>query len=539
MLTRFVRVQLAIFTIASVIAVTLMVVAYMQIPTLLGLGKINVQLELSSSGGLYRFANVTYRGVQVGRVTSIIPTPAGATATLTLNTSPQIPADLQANVRSISAVGEQYVELLPHRDSGTYLHDGSVISAQNTSVPQPVGPMLDQVSKLVDSIPKDKFSQLLDESFRSFNGAGYDLGSLLDSSSKLTGDINGVSDQTRALIDDGAPLLDSQQQTTDSIRTWAHNLAGVSDQLVTNDPQLRTILQTGPGAAQEVSKLLEQVKPTLPVLLANLTTVSQILVTYNPSLEQVLVLLPAYIAAQDSFALPQNNPVGWPLGDFTLSVNDPPPCTVGFLPPSSWRSPADTSDIDTPDGLYCKLPQDSPTSVRGARNYPCMDKPGKRAPTVQICDSDQPYEPLAIRQHALGPAPMDPNLAAQGVPPDSRVNPDDTIYGPVAGTPLPPDAGSEPPPPPAAPDTNETAPPADPATAPPAPPVEMAPDTASDPIPAAPSAFTANTSGRPPVAVVRYDPATGRYLTPDGHLEQQTNLVSGSAVKSWKDLLPV
>ena len=47
------------------------------------------------------------------------------------------------------------------------------------------------------------------------------------------------------------------------------------------------------------------------------------------------------------------------------------------------------TDIDTPDGLYCKLPQDSPIAVRGARNYPCMDKPGKRAPTVEICESDQ------------------------------------------------------------------------------------------------------------------------------------------------------
>jgi phospholipid/cholesterol/gamma-HCH transport system substrate-binding protein len=36
---------------------------------------------------------------------------------------------------------------------------------------------------------------------------------------------------------------------------------------------------------------------------------------------------------------------------------------------------------------------------------PCID-----LPTVQICDSDKPYEPLAVRQHALGPYPLDPNL---------------------------------------------------------------------------------------------------------------------------------
>ena len=59
--------------------------------------------------------------------------------------------------------------------------------------------------------------------------------------------------------------------------------------------------------------------------------------------------------------------------------------------------------------------------VRGARNAPCMDKPGKRAPTVEICQSDEPYRPLAMRQHSLGPYPFDPNLVGQGVPLDDRV----------------------------------------------------------------------------------------------------------------------
>ncbi len=71
MLSRFVRIQLVIFTIASIVGVLVMVFAYMQVPTLSGIGKITVKLELPASGGLYRFANVTYRGVQVGKVTEM------------------------------------------------------------------------------------------------------------------------------------------------------------------------------------------------------------------------------------------------------------------------------------------------------------------------------------------------------------------------------------------------------------------------------------------------------------------------------------
>jgi virulence factor Mce-like protein len=522
MLSRFVRIQLVIFTIASIVGVLVMVFAYMQVPTLLGIGKITVRVELPTSGGLYRFANVTYRGVQIGKVTEMDVSRSKATAVLRLDTSPKIPADLVAEVRSVSAIGEQYVELLPRTDSPPYLQNGSVIAMSDTKVPQAVSPMLDQLSNLIKTIPKDTLSGLIDESYKAFNGSGYDLGSLIDSSSRISADLNATADRSTTLIEDSGPLLDSQAQTTDALGVWARSLAGITGQVVDNDPQVRTLLQQGPGAADEVSRLLTQIKPTLPVLLANMTTFGKVAVTYRPSLEQVLVLLPPFVANVLSSA-PQNNPTGIPLGDFRIQIADPNPCTVGFLPPSQWRSPDDLTTIDTPDGLYCKLPQDSPIVVRGARNAPCMDKPGKRAPTVELCESDKPYQPLAMRQHTTGPYPIDPNLIAQGVPNDDRVTLQDNIFAPIEGTPLPPGIPPGIVPPPSAP-----LPPA----APPAP--DNPPPGAA--LPAAPSSFdTGGTAPGPSVAVAHYDPQTGGYSTPDGHVGQQTDLVDPP--KSWQDLL--
>ena len=550
MLTRFVRTQLIIFTIASIVGVAVMIFTYMQVPTLLGIGKINVKLQLPATGGLYRFSNVTYNGVQIGKVTDIKLTPAGAEATLMLDRSPKVPTNLKAEVKSVSAVGEQFVDLRPQTDSAPYLQNGSVIPADVTSIPQAVGPMLDKASKLVESIPGDRISDLLGESFKAFNGAGYDLQSLLDSASKITGDANAISDQTRALIDDSAPLLDSQVQTTDAIRQWSRSLAGITTTMTNRTADFRNLLQQAPGTAQEVSHLLNDVKPTLPVLLANLTTVGQMLVTYNASVEQLLVLLPPYIAAQQAYGLVTSNASGLPLGEFALESSDPPPCTVGFLPPSQWRSPQDQTDIDTPDGLYCKLPQDSPLDVRGARNFPCIKQPGKRAPTVEICDSDKPFEPIAIRQHALGTYPFDPNAIAQGVPPDDRINTgSDNLFGPMEGTPRPPAVGV---PPPAAPDVAPVAPaagplpgPAAPAEAPaavpqgtgPAPGPAVVPPAAGEP--GAPLVSpSANRGGAPKVAFAPYDPKTGSYLGPDGQMVRQTNLVTGGQTQTWKDMLP-
>ncbi|GAY15335.1 MCE family protein [Mycobacterium sp. shizuoka-1] len=564
MLTRFVRSQLIIFTIASIVGVAIMVFAYIQVPTLLGLGRLTVQLDLPATGGLYKFSNVTYRGFQVGKVTSIELTDTGARATLSLDTSPKIPADLKAEVRSMSAVGEQYVELLPRNDKAPYLQDGSVITVANTSIPQSVGPMLDQVSKLVDSIPKDKLSQLLGETYQAFNGTGYDFGSLVDSGATITRDANAVSDNTRALIVDARPFLGAQEMTTDSIRTWAASLAGVTEQVANNDSQFRSILRDGPGFAQETSRLLEQLKPTLPVLLANMTTFGQIFLTYNASIEQLLVLVPPFVAQIQTY-LPSNSPTGLPNGDFSLGLGDPAACTVGFLPPSSWRNPADTSVIDTPDGLYCKLPQDSPVAVRGARNYPCMEHPGKRAPTVELCNDPNGFQPLAQRQHVTGPYPIDPNLVAQGIPIDSRVLPDSNIFGPLEGTPLPPGVSApppgappvDPPPPnfagtgpgpllPGQPiyQTPPVTPPGPegnigpaPINLPGPPPDHPAGDQPVAPAdqPVAPSAFTGNDQHGPQLQVAKYDPRTGQYMGSDGTLYRQTNLAKPAA--TWQDML--
>ncbi len=510
MLTRFVRIQLVLFAVASVVGVITMGLVYLQVPTLLGIGRTTVTVELPVSGGLYRFSNVTLRGVQVGKVTAIDLEPTKVVATISLNADARIPTDTLANVRSMSAVGEQYIDLVPRSADGPYLADGSVIPVSKVSVPEQIGPVLDQASALLATIPRDRLGNLVDETYRGLAGAGYDLGSLLDSGAQISGDVNSAADSARQLTANAVPLLDGQYQSADAIRSWARNLAGVTDQIQQNDSDIRTLLDRGPGFAQEVGGLLDQVKPTLPVLLANLTSLGQVTVTYRPGIEQLLVLLPLTASGIQSYAMPTNNPTGIALSDFGISIADPPVCTVGFLPPSQWRSPADETVIDTPDGLYCKLPQDSPISVRGARNAPCMEHPGKRAPTVEICNSDKEYQPLAMRQHATGPYPFDPNLVAQGIPVDSSVDEGERLYAPIEGTPPP-----------------NVVPPPEPEPA--------LPRDAGTP-PAAPAAFPSSATPGPSVAVAPYNVVTGQYTSPHGAIGSQTDLVGPA--DTWQELMP-
>ena len=159
---------------------------------------------------------------------------------------------------------------------------------------------------------------------------------------------------------------------------------------------------------------------------------------------------------------------------------------------------------------------------------------------MQICDSDKPYEPLAMRQHFAGPYPLDPNLLAQGIPPDDRITFSDHEFGPVQGTPLPPGRPGSAPPlgAPMAPQSGDI-----PSIAPldlPSPPSDPQPPSGGEGTApaAAPSSLRGSASRvKPSVAVAEYDPGSGRYLDAHGKAYTQSNLATTSGRKTWKELI--
>ncbi|MGW0176555.1 MCE family protein [Rhodococcus sp. NPDC003322] len=423
-LTRFVRGQLVVFAVLTVIGLVVMATSYVRVPAMVGIGRYRVTVQLEASGGLYPHANVAYLGTNVGTVDSVVLGPGGVDAHLTISRDHPIPADVLARVRSVSAIGEQYVDLVPPQgtagdpgaasDTGD-LSDGAVIPVQRTELPQDVGAILDQADRLLDGIADTKLHELVEGAFEAFNGTGPDLQRLLDSAQLLVQEALDGAEPTRTLIEQAGPLLDTQVESADAIRSWTADLARVTDQLRESEPQLRSLIEYGPAAVHEADRLFAELKPTLPLLLANLVSVGQVTSIYNPSIEQVLVVFPPLIAALGTVV---RGPLeDGALVDFHLQFGDPPACTTGFLSSTQWRSPDDLSVPDTPSNLFCKVPQDSPMVVRGARNAPCMEYPGRRAATVAECRSGEPYVPEGDNPwRSAHPAPsVEGGRAASGV----------------------------------------------------------------------------------------------------------------------------
>ncbi|KAA0116955.1 MCE family protein [Mycolicibacterium sp. P9-22] len=411
MLTRLTRLQLSIFAIVTVLTVTAISAFYLHVPAALGIGTYDVTADFKAGGGLYQNANVTYRGVTIGRVESVNLTGDGVVAQMRLNTDTDVPENVTATVKSVSAVGEQYIDLVPptDEDGGAapgLLRNGSSIGVERTAIGQDIAGMLKQADDLVASVGDARIQDLLKETFKAFNGSGPELARLIQSGRDLIDEANASYGQTTQLIDQAGPFLDAQITAGDDIRSSADGLARLTAQVANADPQFRSTLQTVPGAVAEANTTFEGIRPTFPVLAANLANVGRIGVIYHKSIEQALVIFPALMAALITVGTGLPVDEGGKL-DFKINLGDSPPCSTGFIPPSEIRSPADTTLRELPTDMYCKTAQNDPAVVRGARNYPCQEFPGKRAPTVQLCRDPVGYVPIGSNPWRGPPVPYD------------------------------------------------------------------------------------------------------------------------------------
>ncbi len=409
-MTRLVKIQLTIFAVVTVLALAVMSVSYLKLPTAFGWQRTDVALEMPDTGGLYQNANVSYLGNVIGRVDSVTLTPGYVVANLHFDARADVPENVRAQIRSVSAVGEQYVEFVPEGEPSGELADGSVLGPNRVDMPQGIGPVLDQATVLMASIDDAKMRRVISESFDAFNGSERDLQRFLDSAQLLLEEARSNTDVTRQLIADAEPVLDSQLRSSDSIRAWTRNLADLTDQLRTNEPQLTSIIQRGPDSLARATKVLNDLQPTMPVLVANLVSVGEVGVVYNRSIEQLLVIYPALVSSLIT-AINGAKDTGEIKVDFNLQINETPPCTTGFLPADQRRSPADLSVPPLMNGIYCKVPQDSQQVVRGARNLPCMAYPGRRAASPAECAAND-YQPEGINPpdtSEVGPPGNNPN----------------------------------------------------------------------------------------------------------------------------------
>ncbi|MFI7007206.1 MCE family protein [Streptomyces sp. NPDC050145] len=367
MITLAIRLKNLAFLVIAVLVLAFLGIRYADLGRYVGAADYyTVTVQLPRTGGLFTHSDVTYRGVSVGRVGPIGLTADGVEAELRIKKSaPRIPDDTQAVVASLSAVGEQYIDLRPKRGDGPYLEDGARIDASRTAVPRPVTDVLASVDDLTTSVPLDDLRTVVDEFGKAFEGRGEDLQVLLDNGTDFVQAADRALPSTTTLMNDGAIVLRTQAEEGKAIRDFASGAKDLAATLKGSDADLRRLVMAAPDAATQVSGLLRDMDPDLSVVLANLLTTSEVAVTRQRGTEELLVQLPRAVAAGATAVDGKKVNFG-----MTVTFFKPLPCTAGYGG-TRYRLGTDTSPAPALNTkARCTAPASSGVGVRGSAHAP-------------------------------------------------------------------------------------------------------------------------------------------------------------------------
>jgi phospholipid/cholesterol/gamma-HCH transport system substrate-binding protein len=377
MLTRTVKLQLLAF-----VALTLLGVSYIS-AEYVGLFKgwfgddsCTIHADFPDSGGIFTNAEVTYRGVTVGRVGELHLTDQGIRVDLNIEDCkhPRIPANAVAAVSDRSVIGEQYVNLLPKNDNGPYFTGGEVIAERNNTIPVAAQTLLRNLDGLVTSVDLDALRTAVSELGQLFNGRGDTLGQLMDNLNVLVNAARENLPDTLALIRTVGPVLDTQLTEAPALKTFARNLNLLAQQLKTSDPDIRRLVDDSPADLGVVKKFVQDNETDLGVVFVNLADIGDLLVRHLDGLEQIFELYPILAAGSQSTL---RDPGIAKLG-LVLNVNDPPDCGDPAKGQEGYqgtqrRQPADVTPQAPNAGARCTAPVSSGTNVRGSANVPGGD----------------------------------------------------------------------------------------------------------------------------------------------------------------------
>ncbi len=180
-------------------------------------------------------------------------------------------------------------------------------------------------------------------------------------------------------------MLNGQIATESSIRNFSSQLQAFSSVLAGADPDLRTLIDTGGVAVNQLRTFLEQNQVELGDLINNLVTTGDIIVKHLDGIKQVLVVYPYVV--EGGFTVVSKTPeTGLYDAHFGLIITDKPVCHQGYEGTDT-RMPQDGSNRPMNVNARCTEPA-SKTNARGAQHAPQRAPASYDAPVVASYDQD-------------------------------------------------------------------------------------------------------------------------------------------------------
>ena len=369
MITGRTKIQLVVFVIITLLGVSYVGAKYAQLDRIFLDEAYLVNAKFSDSGGIFDGAEVTYRGVTVGRVVDMELTNEGVDVMLEIEDDfDEIPAQTDALVGNRSAVGEQYVELQPTANGEPYLKEGSVIEDSNTDIPISTTKWLSDTQALVNSVPKQALRTVVSEFGAAFKDGGDDLTRLMESQTSFIETANDNFQLTKTLIRESNVVLDTQLDKASAIRSFARDLALFSDTLVATDADFRKVITSGSATAIQLQKFIEENEVDIGKLINNLIVTGEVQIKHLDGIEMVLILYPYTVAG--GFVVNAISPdTGLYDAHFGMILQQEPHVCLKGYESTDERTPQQRGNKPMNEDARCTEPP-TVSNPRGAQNAP-------------------------------------------------------------------------------------------------------------------------------------------------------------------------
>ncbi|MHB8437811.1 MAG: MCE family protein [Acidimicrobiales bacterium] len=268
-----------------------------------------------SGEGLNAGSEVTYRGVQVGRVTSVSLDSGKAKVTMAIDPSFKIPSDATVTLEPINVFGaDNIVVVFPDGDTHKALAAGATVS--DTAVSPELGDLFAAADPLLAQIDAPDLTTIVSNLAQASENEGPTIAASIDEGVKLA-----------ELLDQTLPAqlnaLDSLNNFSAALVPTASSLNAIATALNDGLPTFNAnaaaygkLLQTLAPFAEQLAQFLEAYHPNITTLLSSGDNVARVLLVQQQQIGSLISGLAVYLtkfanAADPAETLPDGSHFGY------------------------------------------------------------------------------------------------------------------------------------------------------------------------------------------------------------------------------------
>ena len=246
------------------------------------------------AGGVFTNQEVTYRGVTVGQVGEMKVIEDGVSIELKIEERyNEIPKeDVEARVMFKSAVGEQFVDLLPATDGPPYLADNDEIPKDQNSIPVSTQELLSTLEAVLRGVPPESLKGAVDALGVGLTGHGPDIATIIESMAELAELFAERAPEVQGILRNGTEVGEAFVASGDDFRRAIQELVAVSEELSQDRGDLQRLLENTNVTSEEVTQLLNDYDANIDRFLPDFAAVNDLQADHAADLADLFRFLP-------------------------------------------------------------------------------------------------------------------------------------------------------------------------------------------------------------------------------------------------------